>query len=68
MEPRFQAKGWSIRKKNTKTLNKHSYSINKLSSKTNIQNNYFFSTLRFNHLPTKTKDIKHHCFLICSHL
>ena len=41
MEPRFQAKGWSKRKKNTKTLNKHSYSINKLSSKTNIQNNYF---------------------------
>ena len=41
MEPRFQAKGWSIRKKNTKTLNKHLYSINKLSFKTNTQNHYF---------------------------
>ena len=42
MKPRLQAKGLEYKKKkNTKTLNKHLYSINKLSSKTNAQNHYF---------------------------
>ena len=46
--------------------NTHPYSINKLSTKTNTQKSLFPNILRYNHLPTKTKDMKHYCFLIQS--
>ena len=49
-----------------KNSNTHPYSINKLSTKTNTQKLLFLIILRYNHLPTKTKDTKHYCFLIQS--
>ena len=45
--------------------NTHSYSINKLSTKTNTQKSLFLNILRYN-LLTKTKDAKHYCFFIQS--
>ena len=60
----FQAGGPEISQK--KFSNTHPYSINKLSTKTNIQKSLFLNILRYNHLPTKTKDTKHYCFLIQS--
>ena len=47
-----------------KNSNTHSYSINKLSTKTNTQKSLFLNILRYNHLLTKTKDTKHYCFFI----
>ena len=44
----------------------HPYSINKLSTKTNTQKSLFLNILRYNHLSTKTKDMKYYCFLIQS--
>ena len=44
----------------------HPYSINKLSTKRNTQKSLFLNILKYNHLPTKTKDTKHYYFLIQS--
>ena len=60
----FQVGGLKISKK--KISNTQPYSINKLSTKTNTQKSLFLNILRYNHLPTKTKDTKHYCFLIQS--
>ena len=57
MDPGFQA-GGAGDKRNFFFSNTHPYSINKLSIKTNIQKSLFLNRLRYNHLPTKTKDIK----------
>ena len=48
------------KKKNQKNSNTHPYGIEKLSIKTNIQKSLFLNILRYNHLPTKRKDTKHH--------
>ena len=44
----------------------HLYVIRKLSIKTNTQKSLFLNILKYNHLPTKTKDTKHYYFLIQS--
>ena len=59
----FQAEGAGDKRKK-KISNTHPYSINKLSTKTNTQKSLFLNILRYNHLPTKTKNTKHYCFLI----
>ena len=64
MDPGFQAEGAGDKRK--KISNIRPYSINKLSTKTNTQKSLFPNILRYNHLPTKTKDTKHYCFLIQS--
>ena len=67
MDPGFQVGGSKISGKKKKTIsNTHPYTINKLSIKTNTQKSLFLYILRYNHLPTKTKDMKHYCFLIQS--
>ena len=54
MDLGFQAReGRSIRRR--KNPDKYPYSTNKLSTKINTQNHFFFNTLRCNYLPTKTK-------------
>ena len=63
-DPGFQAGG--VEDKGKKNSNTHPYSINKLSTKSNTQKSLFLNILRYNHLPTKTKDTKHYCFLIQS--
>ena len=52
--------------KRKKISNMHPYSINKLSTNTNTLKLLFLNILRYNHLPTKTKDTKDYCFLIQS--
>ena len=61
-DPGFQVGGPEISKK--KISNMQPYGINKLSTKTNTQKSLFLNILRYNHLPTKTIDTKHYCFLI----
>ena len=56
----FQAKGLKISEKKKKKSNKHSYNINKLSTKTDTQ----IIVGRCIYLPTKTKDKKYYCFLV----
>ena len=63
-EPRISS--WGARDKRKKISNTRPYSINKLSTKTNTQKSLFLNILRYNHLPTKTKDTKNYCFLIQS--
>ena len=65
MDPGFQAKGDKDKRKK-KNSNMHPYSIKKLSTNTNTQKSLFLNIIRYNHLPTKTKDTKHYCFLIQS--
>ena len=66
-DPGFQAWGGGGAEISEKKIsNTRSYSINKLSIKTNTQKSLFLNILRYNHLPTKTKDTKYYCFLIQS--
>ena len=60
----FQAGG--ARDKRKKISNTHLYSINELSTKTNIQKSLFLNILRYNHLQQRQKDTKYYCFLIQS--
>ena len=60
--PRRGAGDKRKKKKNQKNSNTHPYGIEKLSIKTNIQKSLFLNILRYNHLPTKTKDTKYYCF------
>ena len=46
--------------------NTHPCSIKKLSTKKNIQKSLFLNILKYSQLSTKTKDMKHYCFLIQS--
>ena len=62
MDLGVQARGAGDKPK--KNSNTHSYSINKLSTKTNTQKSLFLNILRCNYLPTKTKDTKYYCLLI----
>ena len=66
MDPGFQAGGGGggTIYKRKKISNTYPYSINKLSTKTNTQKSLFLNILRYNHLSTKTKNMKHYYFLI----
>ena len=61
-----QELGGGDREKKKKISNTHPYSIKKLSTKTNTQKSLILNIIWYNHLPTKTKDTKHYCFLIQS--
>ena len=65
-ERRILSRGGPEISKKKKISNTHPYSINKLSTKTNTQKSLFLNILRYNHLPTKTKDTKYYCFFIQS--
>ena len=62
-DPGFQAGGGGAEISEKKISNTRSYSINKLSIKTNTQKSLFLNILRYNHLLTKTKDTKHYVSL-----